>query len=206
MRAALTTTMQNEDIEDISRFLGELQAETDRGLALVAASVLDDKLRGVLATFFVESSVVSRLLDSGNAPLGTLSARADACLALGLINSFEHEEITLIRKVRNEFAHGLHGTNFQTERIRGYCSSLKSDLPEGAGHPTSDARFRFINSVVSLLTSLYYRPECVARERRVAKEWVSADKVRWHSFEQERPPEGAPVVGIFKKTSEPGAA
>jgi mannitol operon repressor len=171
---------------------------------LVAASVLDDKLRGVLASFFVEGNAASSLLDSGNAPLGTLSARADACLALGLIDDFEHAEVTLVRKVRNEFAHGLHGTTFHTEPIRGYCSSLKADLPEGAGHPTRDARFRFINSVVSLVSRLYYRSEWVARERRIVKEWVRADQVRWRSFENEKPPEGAPVLGIFKRPAEPG--
>jgi mannitol operon repressor len=196
--------MRNADLEDLGRFLRELQTESDRGLALVAASVLDDKLRGVLASFFVEGNAASSLLDSGNAPLGTLSARADACLALGLIDDVEHAEITLVRKVRNEFAHGLHGTTFQTEPIRGYCSSLKSDLPEGAGHPTSNARFRFINSVVSLVSRLYYRSEWVARERRMSREWVSADLVRWRSFENEKPPEGAPVMGIFKAPVNPG--
>ena len=168
--------------------------------------MLDDKLRGALDAFLVEGNAASRLLDDGNAPLGTLSARADACVALGLIDDFEHAEITLVRKVRNEFAHGLHGTNFQTEPIRGYCANLKSDLPEGAGHPTNDPRFRFINSVVSLVSRLYYRSEWVGRERRVAKEWVSADQVRWRSFEDEKPPDGAPVLGMFKKKSDPGAA
>jgi mannitol operon repressor len=198
--------MRNADLEDLAQFLRELQTETDRGLALVAASVLDDKLRAVLAAFFVEGSVASRLLDSGNAPLGTLSARADACLALGLIDDFEHAEITLVRKVRNEFAHGLHGTNFQSDPIRAYCSSLKSDLPEGAGHPTNDARFRFINSVASLVSRLYYRSEWVARERRMLKQWVSSDQVRWRLLEDEKPPEGVPVLGIFKKPSNPGDA
>jgi DNA-binding MltR family transcriptional regulator len=199
-------TMRDADQEDLSRFLTELQTETDRGLALVAASVLDDKLRGVLTAFFAENSAASRLLDSGNAPLGTFSSRADACHALGLIDDFEHQEITLVRKVRNEFAHGLHGTRFQTEPIRGFCSSLKSNLPEDAGHPTTDARFRFINSVVSLVSRLYYRSEWVAKERRAAKEWVSPDQVRWRSFKDEKPPEGAPVLGIFKKGADPGSA
>ena len=146
--------MRKADVENLMRFLTELQAETDRGLALVAAAVLDDKLRAVLIAFFVENTTASKLLDSGNAPLGTLSARADACVALGLIDEFEHQEITLVRKVRNEFAHGLHGTTFQTEPIRGYCSSLQANLPEGADHPTHDARFRFTNSVVSLISTV----------------------------------------------------
>ena len=113
--------MRADDLNDLSRFLGDLQAELNRGLALVGASVLDDKLRATLSSFFVECNAASKLLECANAPLGTFSARADACFALGLIDQGEHEEITLIRKVRNEFAHGLHGTSFQGEPIAGYC-------------------------------------------------------------------------------------
>jgi hypothetical protein len=186
-------------MKDLSLFLQELQGESDRGLALVGASVLDEKLRATLAAFMAESGAASRLLDAGNAPLATFSARADACLALGLIDQFEHDEIRLVRKVRNEFAHGLHGTSFQSEPIKGYCSSLKSHLPEGAGHPTADARFRFIHSIVGLVSRLYYRAEWVARERRTLKEWVSPDQVRWRTLDEEPPPDGSPVLGVFKR-------
>ena len=189
--------MRDDDLKDLSRFLRELQAETDRGLALVGAAVIDDKIRATLAAFFVEGPAAARLLDGGDAPLSTFSARTDACLVLGLIDAFEHGEISLLRKVRNEFAHGLHGTTFQSERIRGYCSGLKSHLPEGSGHP-NEPRLRFTNSVVSLATRLYYRPEWVAQERRIAKEWISPDQVRWRSIDDEKPPEGSPVLGIFK--------
>lgn len=190
--------MQNDDLKNLSRFLGELQFETDRGLALVGAAVIDDKLRATLEAFFVEGATGTKLLDGGDAPLSTFSARTDTCLALGLIDTFEHGEISLLRKIRNKFAHGLHGTTFQSEPIRGYCSGLKSDLPEGAGHPTNEPRFRFTNSVISLAMRLYYRPAWVARERRVAKEWVSPDEVRWRTIEDEKPPDGSPVLGIFK--------
>lgn len=191
--------MRDDDLKDLSRFLRELQAETDRGLALVGAAVIDDKLRDTLAAYFVEGPSGVRLLDGADAPLGRFSARTDACLALALIDLFEHGEITLLRKVRNAFAHGLHGTSFNSEPIRGYCSSLKSDLPEGAGHPTNDPRFRFSNSVIALASRLYYRPEWVARERRTPKEWVTPEQLRWRSVDEERPPEGSPVLGIFKK-------
>jgi mannitol operon repressor len=161
--------MRDDDLKNLSRSLQELQSESDRGLALVGAAVIDDKLRETPGAFFVQGAEGSRLLEGGTAPLSTFSARTDACLALGLIDAFEHAEVSLLRKVRNEFAHGLHGTTFRSEPIRGYCSALRSNLPEGAGHPTDEPRFRFINAVVSLATRLYYRPEWVERERRTAK-------------------------------------
>lgn len=126
------------------------------------AAVLDDKLAATLRAFLVEGKAASQLFEGPNAPIGTFSARTDACFALALIDEDEHAEISLIRKVRNEFAHGLHGTTFQHERIAGYCSGLRSPLPEGADYPTSKPRLRFTNSVISLVTRLYYGPSGLA--------------------------------------------
>jgi len=191
--------MRPEDEHDLSQFLRELQNESDRGLALVGASVIDDKLRSTIRSSLVDCKAASKLVDEPNAPLGTFSSRVDACLSLGLIDQFECDEITLIRKVRNEFAHGLHGTTFQTEPIPGLCSTLKSQLPEGAGYPTTHPRFRYANAIISIVTRLYYRPEWVAKERRTIKEWVTPDQVGWRSVEESLPPEGVPVLVMVER-------
>jgi len=183
-------------IEDLGAFFAELNRESDRGLALVGGAVLDDRLLETLRSFLCELPVAGRLLDEPNSPLGTFSARADACVALGLIDEAEHAEIALIRKIRNEFAHGKHGLTFATEKVAGLCSTLKSPLPEGEGIKANDPRFRFRNAVVTLLVRLYYRPKWVEKERRSVKEWVSADHVRWRSVDEELPPPGAPVIAL----------
>jgi hypothetical protein len=193
--------MQPKDLDDLSLFLRELQSESDRGLALVGASVIDDKLRATLKSFLVDCKAGTKLLDEPSAPLATLSSRIDACLSLGLIDQFEYDEVTLIRKVRNAFAHGLHGTTFQTEPIPGLCSTLKSPLPIGIGDPTASPRFRYTNSVISIVTRLYYRPEWVAQERRVIKVWVTPDQVGWRSVEESLPPEGVPVLVMVNDKS-----
>lgn len=190
--------MRPKDLDDLTTFLSELQGESDRGLALVGAAVLDDKLAATLRAFFVEGKAASQLLEGPNAPIGTFSARADACLALGLIDEVEHAEVSLIRKVRNEFAHGLHGTTFQHERIAGYCSGLTSPLPEDSDYPSSQPRFRFTNAVISLVMRFYYRPEWVGKERRVLKQWVDSEQVRWRSIDTEHPPQDTPVLTIGK--------
>lgn len=165
----------------------------------MGASVIEDKLGSTVRSFFADCKAVPKLLDDSNAPLGTFSSRVSACLALALIDQFEYDEITLIRKVRNEFAHGLHGTTFKKEPIAGFCSRLKSPLPEGADYPTTDPRFRFVNAVVSLVIRLYYRPEFVAQERRKIREWVTLGQGGWRSVEQLPPPVGVPVLVIGKQ-------
>lgn len=192
--------MRLDHAEDLASFVDELRKETDRGLSLVGAALIDDKLQETIQSFCVENRSVRRLLTDGNAPLGTFSSRIEVCYALGLIDEFEYQEIGLIRKVRNEFAHAKHGTNFQSSKIIGLCSSLKSDLPEGANYSVSDPRFRFTNAVVSLVLRLYYRPDYVEKERRQPKMWVK--DMQWTSVDDEKPPEGVPVIVMAKPKTE----
>jgi hypothetical protein len=191
--------MRPADLKDLNSFVRELELETDRGLPLVGAALIDERLQETLRSFFCECRASSKLLDEGAAPLGTFSSRVQACYALGLIDDFEFAEIELIRKVRNEFAHAKHGVSFQNAKVTGLCSTLHSDLPEGAGHPTSDPRFRFTNAVVCLALRLYYRPDWVATERRQPKTWVFREVARWRSIDEEKPPTDRPVMVMRRR-------
>lgn len=184
--------------EDLAKFVDELKRETDRGLPLVAAALIDDRLTETLRSFFREVASTAKLLDEGNAPLGTFSARTEACYALGLIDEYEHSEITLIRKVRNEFAHAKHGISFQTPRVKGLCSSLKSHLPEDADYSIEEPRFRFTNAAVAIVLRLYHRPDWVALERRQGKSWVDTNASKWRSIKTDPPPAGTPIMIIGK--------
>lgn len=186
--------------EDLAKFVEELKRETDRGLPLVAAALIDDRLTETLRAFFCKVPSAEKLLDDGNAPISTFSSRTEACYALGLIDEFEYTEIGLIRKVRNEFAHQKHGVSFLSPRIQGLCSSLKSDLPEGAGYPLQDPRFRFTNAVVVLALRLYHRPDWVALERRTPKVWVDENATKWRSVDDGLPPPGLPVIVMGKSS------
>jgi hypothetical protein len=185
---------------DLAEFVEALKRETDRGLPLVAAALIDDRLTETLRAFLCEVSSVEKLLDDGNAPISTFSTRTEACYALGLIDEFEYAEIGLIRKVRNEFAHEKHGVSFLSPRIQGLCSSLKSNLPEGAGYPLQDSRFRFTNAVVVLALRLYHRPDWVALERRKPKVWVDENATKWRPIEDGLPPPGLPVIVMGKSS------
>ncbi len=187
--------------EDLARFVNELKRESDRGLPLVGYALIDSKLAETLDAFFADPKATKRLLFEGNSPLSTFSSRADACLALGLIDDTEYEEINLIRRVRNEFAHAKHGIDFSAARIQGLCSSLMSDLPQGAGYPTNDPRFRFTNAVVSIVLRMYHRPDWVALEKRKAKVWVDPAATRWRSIDDGPPPPGIPVM-VYGKAFE----
>lgn len=135
---------------DIQPFLDEFNKETDRGAVLVCASVLDETLKELLMTFFPDTPSSKSLLSGGNAPIGTFSSRIDLCHALGLIQDDEHKELTLIRKIRNEFAHKWEDISFESQKIR----DLSANLPDLISHLDENqvsTRLHFITVSVKLL-------------------------------------------------------
>ena len=162
--------MREVDRSDFAAFLKEFQDETDRGAALVGAALLDQKLADTLRAFMVDHRV-SRDLFETTRPLGTFAARIKTAFALGLVDVHEMQEMELIRKVRNEFAHSLHGTTFSEPEIAKLCDRLKSDLPGGREEFEGKQRFAYINAVTLTALRLTYRSEHVVKEKRVTKTW-----------------------------------
>jgi mannitol operon repressor len=163
--------MREADLKDFSAFLHEFQSETDRGAALVGAAVIDQRLSDTLRAFMVAGKVVDALLDGANAPLGTFSARINMCFGLGLIDNHEHSECNIIRKIRNEFAHSVHGTTFADKGVVVLCERLQSDLPGGREAFKDKPRGVFINAVVLTTMRLTYRAEWVTRGKRETQSW-----------------------------------
>ncbi|MCC5989353.1 MAG: hypothetical protein JJT95_16895 [Pararhodobacter sp.] len=189
--------------EDLAIFTKELQKETDRGLPLVAAALIDELLSDTLRSFFIENSTHEKLLNGATAPIGTMSARVNLCHALGLIDDYEKSEAELIRKVRNRFAHARHGLSFGDDAIKGLCSSFSSPLPEGDAYPAHTPRFRLINATICIVLRLYHRADWVALERRNYKVWVEPDFTRWRSTEYEPPSKGEVVLGLHPQQVSP---
>jgi mannitol operon repressor len=164
------------EIEQLGKFLASFNKESDRGAALVAASMLDDRLEQILIGFFVESSAAKDLLSGFNAPLGTFSSRASAATALGLIQENEFKEITVVRKIRNEFGHGWEPLTFESESVAVHARKLPWRGP-AEFEATSTNRSRFNFAVALLLTDLMWRVRLVSSERRTSKNWPNKSRV-----------------------------
>ena len=162
--------MREEDVKYFSEFLKEFQQETDRGAALVGAALIDDRLDRLLRSHFIECREASELLDGGEAPLGSLGAKVKAAFCLGLITSLEYKECDFIRRVRNEFAHKLHGLTFENQKIKDLCSNLKANTPDNARFG-GNARQLYINSVILTSLALWYRPEYNNPYKAQSREW-----------------------------------
>ena len=175
---------------DFDQFFESLNKETDRGAALVAASLLDSQLKEILTAFLIDSKATRDLLNekSLGAPLGTFSARAAAALALGLIQENEFDEITIMRKIRNELGHTWQSLSFESTEIAELVKRLPWAGPKEV-EVDSNARSRFNFAIVSLLTDLVSCVPDVAGEKRTIKIWPRQvdPPDRWSMIPQKPP-------------------
>lgn len=81
-----------------------LNHESDLACVLIAHSYLDYALASLLKHYFVESAVVKKLLDSPGA-LAAFAARCDLAYCLGLIPKDFYQNLVIVGRIRNEFAH-----------------------------------------------------------------------------------------------------
>jgi hypothetical protein len=96
----------------------------DRALAIVGATFLDTQLEHVARAFLVEdASEVDKLL-SYDQPLGTFGNRIRTAYCLGLISKTIRDDLRLVAKIRNRFAHDLV-CSFDSDPIRSWAIELK---------------------------------------------------------------------------------
>jgi hypothetical protein len=100
------------------------EEKNDRGLVIVGAAFLDTLLFNVLVTFLVDDEKeVAKLLECDR-PLGAYGNRVRAAFCLGLIPATVRNDLGLVGKIRNQFAHNLYAS-FEDEKVRSWCESLK---------------------------------------------------------------------------------
>lgn len=151
-------------LKEFIPWLDLLNKESERGQVLISAGFLEQQLKEILRAFMIDNGGASELFNGGNAPLATFSSRIAACFALGLITDGEHHDISLIRKIRNEFAHDVH-TSFATQSVAHRCAEL---IARAKGDDVG-TRGQFMTAATALILSLVNRAHYVGKERRSLK-------------------------------------
>ncbi|MDQ5955092.1 MAG: hypothetical protein QG621_95 [Patescibacteria group bacterium] len=159
----------------------EFANETDRGAVLVTASLLENTLTNLLKKFFTPScSSEDELIDVPNAPLSNFSAKIKICERLGIISPRLGRDLHLIRKIRNEFAHNIHGSSLESGRIKDLLTNLVStsgivdNHKEVPGFPTG-ARGQFlkvVNIMLYHLNGLIENSSFVSPCQPATEEWL----------------------------------
>lgn len=122
-KESTTTFKHTEQWADI--FLSEFTKESDRAAVIVTAAIFDNALLSLLKQRLVpNASGEDELFDGANAPCSTFSAKIAFAHRMGLISTPFARNLHLIRKIRNEFAHNIHGGSFDDTAVKSRVMEL----------------------------------------------------------------------------------
>lgn len=113
--------------ERVEEFRQALSVESDRGIFLVGAAFLEKELEVLLYAHFAfedESRGTATDGSSSYKPKTSFAAKSSAALSSNLILKWEHRKLDLIRKVRNEFAHTVKATSFESADVKQLIQEL----------------------------------------------------------------------------------
>lgn len=137
-----------KNIEEFKNFRHSLNEESDRGCALMAAAFIEEKLGELLQLFCVDNKKIYERLFENNGALATFSSKIDLAFLLGLIPKNIFDDLQLLRKIRNDFAHNSSHITFESSPIQERCYSfsilIKIQLRD---HP----RAYFIRTMTTIL-------------------------------------------------------
>ena len=161
-------------LKEFTVFLDKLKDESDRGMVLISTGYLEEQLKKILLAYFVNDPALVILVKGGSAPLGAFSARITTCYALGLISKPEHDDMHILRRIRNDFAHDIHAS-FKTQSIIDRCKLLQFKAHDYSSPELGEVIIppygQFNTAATGLILNFVNRPHYVGKERRKHQDW-----------------------------------
>jgi DNA-binding MltR family transcriptional regulator len=174
-----------DPLTDWEGFYEEIQNESARGAVIIAGAFLEAQLGNLISKFLVDDSkVVDELIGAENKtdrPLSSLSARIKAAYCMGLISRSMYDDLESVRKIRNKFAHKMHGYTFDEPEIVSWCKSLKlaKMIKDVSPHYPDTHENMFLLGITQLVSWLAIKTIEVENTRRfVPKDPVLVQAVR----------------------------
>lgn len=127
MRDDRSVTRSSDTFERYNELNNAVRGADERGMILALSAFAEESLGLLLESFMLPNQATKKLLDGFNAPLGTFSARIQAAFALGLLTSEQFDNLELLRKIRNDFAHSWKDVSFQSPKIASRIDALHFD-------------------------------------------------------------------------------
>ena len=124
-----------------NRFYAELNAESDRGAAILAAEYFDGRLRNAIETKFaeLEDGLLKRLQEQNDLRRrffgSSFSTRINIAYVLGLYDQETKERLNDVREIRNSFAHPSMSEplDFNTQCLVDKCARFPLKNSAGSG-------------------------------------------------------------------------
>lgn len=149
---------RHEALVEFHKLFNEQGVVDERAIAIVGVTFLDTILEHTLINFMIDDEKESRKLLGLDGPMGTFSSRVTASFCLGLICKTVRDDLRIVGRIRNRFAHELRAS-FDLEPVRGWCLSLRwhefSMMMKAPSDATPRDIFKVgVNTLISYLDGL----------------------------------------------------
>jgi DNA-binding MltR family transcriptional regulator len=104
--------------------IDEIEKAGDRAAAILAASMIEDRLEKAVKTFLHEDKEITPAMFEGLGPLASFSAKARMGFVLGIYGEPMLKTLNRIGQIRNRFAHELEVNSFTHPKVSGIVSLL----------------------------------------------------------------------------------
>jgi len=138
-----------QHIEEFTDFRNALMYESDRGCVLMSAAFIEDKITQLLKTYMIQDLKKQKDIFEGNGALGTFSSKIDIAFLLGLIPKNILNDLHILRRIRNDFAHNAKPITFTTDYVKDRCNALQVVNKEAL---RDDTKAYFLRSMTTILT------------------------------------------------------
>ncbi len=134
----------------------ELLSGPDRVVALMGCAWLDEELTAAVANalHLWDGNARSELFERDGAPLSTMASRVLIGRALKLYDEESHRSFTVIRRVRNAFAHLSRPITFTTQAVAAECLKLP-DVRMTFDDDAPLARVLYVSNCLLLIGRLF---------------------------------------------------
>lgn len=112
--------------EDLTNYQNYIIAESDRGAAVMAASLVEKALEDAVRSRFAkpEGDVADNWFEGINAPFRTFAAKISLGRALAIYGEHMEARLSLIKNIRNAFAHRMIPLDFSHPTLVEACLKL----------------------------------------------------------------------------------
>ncbi|UZE93030.1 MAG: hypothetical protein IB617_02620 [Candidatus Nealsonbacteria bacterium] len=160
--------------------LEEFSKETDRAAMILTASLIENTLTTLLKNYLVQVSTKDdELFDGPTAPLSNFNSKVQFAHRLGLISQKLAHDLHIIRKIRNDFAHNVYGSNLESGVVKDllttliYSSDIVRNLQEARSIYPEGARGDFL-TIASIM--LFYLNQEI---EKISKKQVKPMPIEW---------------------------
>lgn len=138
------------NLDDYQKLVEDYHKESDRAAIVLAGSFVEHYLAAYLKHFTVQDEFTKGLF-GGFGPFGTFDQRISVAYAFRLIPAHTRDDLLLIKRIRNHFAHSPRATSLIDASVRTLLSQLSTARdPAYNAHgdtPLTDGRLVYLFAV-----------------------------------------------------------